>query len=329
LDKMTLILDKKNITLSPDGKSLRIDCPGQPFQRIPLGMVGNVVVHGNAFAGCNVWRKLAEAGIQTLLFPARGSGEPAWIGPGLSGSVMVRLTQHKVWADHCLKLSAAAWIVRAKLAGFQHLLNILEKDGNLLEDSMERLNNASSTDAVRGIEGLAARLWFNCLADILDEKWGFSGRNRRPPRDPVNALLSLGYTLLVSEIRKAVYERGLDPCIGFLHEPYPGRESLVLDLVEPFRAGVDAFVLSLAESGLEPDDFTINDDEGCRLSKNGRGVFYNEWENAKINWPLRFPNNIEDDKDNENPTLQAAARHVTAEFVRSWGTPTLDAGTDE
>ena len=318
MDKMSVVLDKKGITLSLDGKSLRIDCPGEPMQRVPLGMVGQVIAYGNPVVGCNVWRKLSEMGIPALLIPGRGPGEPAWISPGLSTSVMVRITQYRAWMDTTLKPKAVVWILEKKIKGLIGLSDIFRKENGFLQNSLSRLNDTTSIETLRGIEGAAAREWFGIMADVLDKKWKFTGRNRRPPRDPVNALLSLGYTLLVSEIRKAVHNRGLDPCIGFLHTPYPGRESLVLDLAEPFRPGVDAFVLSLVKDILTPDYFTVGKQEGCRLSKDGRGLFYGSWEEWKQNWPY-CPSRSH--KNDDLPTLQFVARKLVEDFVRSWGLP--------
>lgn len=315
MDKMTVVLDRKDIRLTCEGKALRVDCPDSPMQRIPLGMVGQVIVYGNPLVDCSVWRKLAEFGIQALLLPARGKGEPAVIGPGFSGSVMVRVAQYRNWFDSELKLKAAARAVGKKLAGYIRLSEKLEADAGVYKESLSRLGRAKTADALRGIEGAAAREWFAFMGRLLDPEWNFSGRNRRPPRDPVNALLSLGYTLMVSEVGKAVAARGLDPCLGFLHEPYPGRDSLVLDMAEAFRPGVDAIVLALTENSLSPGDFTTGKTDGCRLSKRGRGIFYQVFEEAKAVWPVPPV----DMTDNGGETdLGASARRFVREFARGF-----------
>lgn len=136
---------------------------------------------------------------------------------------------------------------------------------------------ASSRASLMGVEGAAAAASFKLLAKILPREWGFSGRNRRPPRDPFNALLSLGYVLAGGEILKVVQGKGLDPGLGFLHASQHGRAALVLDLLEPHRPVIDNFVLSLTKGLLTPNDFTISSQEGCRLSKEARGIFYRTW----------------------------------------------------
>lgn len=93
----------------------------------------------------------------------------------------------------------------------------------------------------------------------------------------MNALLSLGYTLAGSEVRRAIQMKGLDPAVGFLHSPQPGRESLVLDMLEPLRPEIDWFVLGLLDGTLNLKDFTTNDQDGCLLNKGGRGPFLKAW----------------------------------------------------
>jgi len=281
---MTVILDKKNISMSLDGKSLRIDCPGSPLQRVPLGMVRQVIVYGNPLVACNVWRKLSELGIATILLPARGQGSPCWISPGISTSINVRIIQYKAWMDNKIKTKAVVWLLKGKIQGLINLAGILDISSDFLRNCYSNLKEEKTIDSIRGIEGIAAKEWFTQLAGFLPDEWNFSGRNRRPPRDPVNSLLSLGYTLLISEIQQQVHQRGLDPCLGFLHTPYSGRESLVLDIAEPFRPGIDAFVLSMVEDIMTPEDFTIGKKEGCRMSKQGRSRFYSAWEEYKNNW---------------------------------------------
>ena len=310
MDKLDLVLDKKGMTLSLEGKSLRVEGPEIPLQRIPLGMVGQVVIHGNPIVGAGVFRRLAQEGIPTLLLPARGRGEAAVIGPGLSSGVKVRIAQFRTWSDARAHLGGCAWLLEAKFSAMDRLARALGEKEAPFKDAARGLTRAQTPEALRGMEGAAGRQWFDFMGQCLDPKWEFSGRNRRPPRDPVNALLSLGYTLLFSEVRKAVLVRGLDPCLGFLHDPVPGRDSLALDIMEPLRPGVDALVLDLAAGELTPRDFTTSSREGCRLTREGRGIFYPAWEEAKAAWPL-VPGD-------EALPLAGAARKVITGFVRSW-----------
>ena len=147
-----------------------------------------------------------------------------------------------------------------------------------------------------GIEGQVAHAWFGLLTQTLNGAWKFTGRNRRPPLDPVNALLSLGYTLVGAEIHQCVMAAGLDPSLGFLHQPAAGRESMVLDLTEIVRAGVDHFALShIDPAGPDQADFYYREAEGCRLSKAARPRFYGAWAQRRDDWPYPLGNAGDDD----------------------------------
>ncbi len=140
-------------------------------------------------------------------------------------------------------------------------------------------------ESLRGIEGSAARAYFAGMAAVFAPALGFSGRNRRPPRDPVNACLSLGYTMLHLQAVQATQARGLEPLLGFYHRPAFGRESLASDLIEPLRPQVDRWVWQQFRDGnLRPEHFT-HDRGACLLGKAGRQRFYGAWEAAA--GPLR------------------------------------------
>jgi CRISPR-associated protein Cas1 len=131
-----------------------------------------------------------------------------------------------------------------------------------------------------GMEGAAAAAYWEAYAALLPPSAGFAGRNRRPPRDPANAVLSLAYTLAHFEAVAAAQRAGLDPAIGFLHALFPGRESLACDLVEPLRPLCERLAWRLlAEERLRAGHFT-RDGEACLLGKAGRLAFYAAWEEA-------------------------------------------------
>ena len=311
MEKMTLILDRRDTTVMLDGKSLKIKQANSTMQRIPLGMVGQVIVYGSPQVSCDVWRVLSELGVAAVLLPSRGTGASAWLGSGISTSIMVRIKQYQAWSDPDIKSRVVSWLLQGKITGVNALLNALihkdlnglfqgitqgpkmtaklakagKKSSAVLKECLNQLNSSKSIESSRGIEGAAAKEWFGFLTMFLSKKWKFKGRNRRPPKDPVNALLSLSYTLLMSEIRKEVNIRGLDPALGFLHSPYPGRESLILDIAEPLRPGVDAFVLNVIGE-LTPGHFTTSGTDGCRISKEGRKIYFFAWEEWKKKWPV-------------------------------------------
>lgn len=295
---LLLILDRRNTLVRLEGHTLRVEQPDGVLQRVPLGMLGMVVVHGAPAVTCDVWRELSERGIPAVLVPARGKGGIAWLGSGLSNTIQLRRQQHQRASDPAVVLAIARQLVGMKLRYQRQLVTgvaawcamspapPIQELLTAFDDKLASLDSAADVPAVMGFEGAAAAAWYGWLATFLPGVWGFAGRNRRPPRDPVNALLSLGYTLLGGELLGAVQAAGLDPALGFLHGIVPGRESLVLDLIEPLRPGVDAFVLSLLDRVLTPRHFADQAEQGCRLNKEGRGLFYRAWAEVRWRWPL-------------------------------------------
>ena len=306
MGEIVVLLDHRDIVVRSEGQVLRIERPERKPERIPINMISRVVVYSSPMVSCDVWRKLADAGVPAILFPGRGKGGPAWLGSGLSTSVMIRLAQHRGAGDHDISTEISRFFIGRKLALQEKLLELLCRDDEnepvctLFDDEiiekgaktaeiicqcLRAVEEADSPDSIRGHEGIGATAWFSFLSEVLPARWHFSGRNRRPPRDPVNGLLSLSYTMALSEVRHVVQQRGLDPCVGFLHQPRPGRESLLLDILEPVRPAIDGFVLELIHSVLSPDHFTTSQSTGCRLNKEGRRIYYGSWAERRLNWP--------------------------------------------
>lgn len=139
-------------------------------------------------------------------------------------------------------------------------------------------------DEIMGYEGSASREYFRTWRHLLGELWGFSGRQRRPPPDPVNAMLSFGYTLLAHEAVAALETAGLDPAVGFLHQARWGRPNLALDLMEEFRPLiVDSVVLRCVTTGVvRPDEMDIHPEHGCRLNTRARRAFLAAYERRML-----------------------------------------------
>lgn len=346
---LMLLIDHRDTRVRMNGRALRIERPGTPPEHVPLGLLGLVVVHGSPMVGCEVWRELAERNIPTVLQPARGRGRAALVGVAQGGTIALRMAQHRAASDPDAALSIARRLVVAKIGAQRELGTRIASDSartatlvRLQDQAIDKCDAARATGTLMGLEGAAAAAWYDWLGAWLAERgewrWRFNGRNRRPPRDPVNALLSLGYTLLAGEVLRAAQEQGLDPALGFLHGVVPGREALVLDLMEPLRPSVDLFAIGLIDDVLLPTHFTYSARDGCRLNKSARAQFYRAWAAARNDWPdLQDPSPAQapmpaeptDDTDPEAratfaPTSLPVLCRRQVQRLREWLRPYID-----
>ena len=162
----------------------------------------------------------------------------------------------------------------------------LRQVSHFLYETLPDIEEVSSLDELRGVEGKAAEQYFSIFNDLIlnqKEDFLFSTRNRRPPLDNVNAVLSFAYTILAGECANALYSVGLDPYVGFMHSARPGRTSLALDLMEELRPILaDRFILTLINTkALQASHFQRQQDGAVLLNEEGRKVFFNAWQNHK------------------------------------------------
>lgn len=215
--------------------------------------------------------------------------------------VMLHQQQFLQAADSqfCLKIAAA--IVQGKLANSRVILRRFTRnhDAPELADAekkiaaiIRQLNDTDDLDQLRGYEGSAARIYFQAFAAVFDPHWRFYKRNKKPPLDPINAMLSYGYTLLFYNVYTLLRTRGLNPHVGALHPLRQGHPALASDMMEEFRAIIiDSVVFNIAiNNKLKPDDFTwpIQTGEACLLSQEARKFFIAQLEN-KFNTKLQHP----------------------------------------
>jgi CRISPR-associated protein Cas1 len=285
----TLFLDHSDLEVRADGAALAVYESGERRGSVALNLVDRVVIQGNVRLEAAVLTRLGEAGVSTVLLSRRHSRRVAFLlGVGHSDAA-VRLAQYQWALDAQLCNRWAVRVVAAKTRRQLRLLrDALESRPECrkaltdaiasLEAAQVSLRSQLSVASVRGVEGAAAAAYFRGLMALFPEGLGFTGRNRRPPRDPVNACLSLAYTLLHFEAVHACHTAGLDPLIGFYHRPAFGRESMACDLVEPLRAGADAFVWELFRTRALRAESFMRETGACLLNKTGRARFYSEWE---------------------------------------------------
>ena len=286
----SLYVDRRGVHLKADGEALVFYENGSRCGTVPLAPLSRVFLRGDVQLSASLLGKLGERGIGVVVLSGR-KGEPTLLLGRPHNDAARRVAQYRLSldADFCLRFARA--IVEAKLRA-QRALLAERRDADLrwrypLTVAMERLDHClaevdaqPAIAALRGLEGAGAAAYFQGYQELFAERLGFSGRNRRPPKDPVNAVLSLTYTLLHAEAVIALYGAGLDPFIGFYHALDFGRESLACDVVEALRPEADRFVLKLfrAES-LRTEDFSLADG-ACLLGKEGRARYYAEWESA-------------------------------------------------
>ncbi len=284
MSKLTVVLDRKELSVSIDGGALRVNRPDGPPQRFPVKSIERVVVIGRPTVSCDVWRALAAQNIPALLLPGRGSGTAVHIGPWLASTVRIRTSQLRVASDKIWRMKVCHFLIREKILRQVQLLKEIQAQHEGIKEAIFRLERLvlrvkgmKDRSPLMGLEGAAAALYFRTIAKIMDKKWGFSGRNRRPPQDPLNSLLSLSYTMAASEVRREILIAGLDPAVGFLHANEAHKEAFTLDVLEPLRPIMDAFAIRLLTEKFTRKDFVINKQDGCRLTKRGRNIFFHEW----------------------------------------------------
>jgi CRISPR-associated protein Cas1 len=221
--------------------------------------------------------QLLDHGIELAFFTLKGRLR-GQLTPPKAKNVILRMKQYELASDKQRCLDLARELVAAKIhnsAGLLRRLRIHHPDSVPLEPiqelelQAERARTVASLEELRGVEGSAAARHFSALTGVVPYEIGFTGRNRRPPRDPMNALLSFGYVLVGNELQSLLDGMGFDPYIGFFHQLDYGRPSLALDLLEELRAPlVDRFSLSLLKlRKLTSGDFQQTPEKGCRLDR--------------------------------------------------------------
>ncbi len=287
----TLYLDKKGTELRTRGDALIFYSDGEKRGSLPLKMLERIVIRAHTDLDSSVLLKLAEKGIGvTLLSTRQGRFGAALLGRP-HNDVTRRLIQYEWYRDKRRRARWSAELVHAKIANQKRLLERALQDRpdqrrplfkaiSALQESLLKLQASPDLllESLRGIEGAAAAAYYAGFTSIFAGSLNFTGRNRRPPKDPVNACLSLGYTLLHGELVSACFSAGLDPLLGFYHEPAYGRESLATDLIEPLRPHLDEWVWQrFRNRDLRVEDF--NHDKGaCLLNKQGRRDYYAAYE---------------------------------------------------
>lgn len=256
--------------------------------KVAAQTVNEIVLMGNPQVTGDAFTYALELGMPIHYLSCFGK----YLGSALpksSRNGQLRLAQYQVYYDPVKRLDLVKTIVTAKIHNQYNVLYRHNEKDNPLKERKGLVKNQQTLDQVRGVEGLAAREYFACWQNMVGKQWTFNGRNRRPPTDPVNSLLSFAYALLQSQVMAAVNVAGLDPYIGYLHEVHHGQPAMVLDLMEEFRALIaDNLVLSvLNKQEIQPQDF--NESLGAyRLKDNAKKTFLQAFD-KKMNDEFKHP----------------------------------------
>lgn len=294
----TLYVTSENSYLSLDGETIVVLDEQKEIGRLPLHNLEGIVSFGYRGTSPALMGACAERNISLCYLTPQGKFL-ARISGRTRGNVVLRQQQYDSSRDEAVSLEIAKTCILGKVCNARWVLERAVRDhslqidaervktaSNFLRNSLDLIRDCSSKDQLRGYEGEAASIYFSVFDQlILQQKkdFFFHGRNKRPPLDNVNALLSFVYTLLTNSITSALETVGLDPYVGYLHTDRPGRASLSLDLVEELRAVLaDRFVLSLINRRMiSGKNFKKKENGAVLMDDELRRRVLTEWQNKK------------------------------------------------
>ena len=296
----TLYVLEQGCEIRRTGERLLVVKGDDELESVPVAKLDLVMVFGNTSVTTPAMQVCLLEGVPVAFFSALGRFY-GMAEPLDEESVTTQQAQFRHAGDPQFALQLAKAFVRGKISNARVVTKRLARHWTksplrerqlALRESAWRTKTAATLDELRGIEGAAGHNYFAALREVLPDAWRFTGRNKQPPRDPINVLLSFGYTLLARNVHALLRARRLNPMVGFLHPARPGHPALVSDLMEEFRPiVVDALVLDLVlHRRLTPDDFIASDDPegGCRARPAALRTFIHAFE-RKMRGTVRHP----------------------------------------
>jgi CRISPR-associated protein Cas1 len=291
----TLYVTTPESYLSKDGLNVVISINQKEIFRIPILNIEGIITFGYMGASPGLMKLCVDNGVSLTFLSPNGR----YIGRlqgSVKGNVLLRKKQYQLSDDKIFTLHISKLFVAAKIHNYRNIVlryirdngrNILlEKIAQILYGSKKDSLKVDNINQLRGIEGDAANSYFSIFQDlIISQKsdFVFIGRNRRPPKDEVNAMLSFVYTLIANELSSALESVGLDPYVGFMHSLRPGRTSLALDVMEEMRAYLgDRLVLSLINRRqVCISDFNRQGEDGVIMTDSCKKIIISAWQNRK------------------------------------------------
>ncbi len=291
----TLYVTTPEAYLSKDGLNVVVSVRQEEIFRIPVHNIEQIVTFGYMGASPGLMKLCADSNVSLTFLSPQGRYISRSQGP-TRGNVLLRKAQYKHSDEPEYSLHLSQLFIAGKIQNYRNILCRFVRDNGedeavshaaeCLARCKRNVLAATSIDSIRGIEGEAATCYFGVFSRlILNQKadFVFEGRNRRPPKDAVNAMLSFVYTLICNDMTSALETVGLDPYVGFMHTLRPGRASLALDMMEELRAYLgDRLVLSLVNrKQITVKDFIKQGDEGIIMTDSGRKTIISAWQSRK------------------------------------------------
>ncbi len=317
----TLYLTEPRSLVRKDGDTLLVRIPEDKERgtqkrkvRVPLMKVTQVVVYGDVTLTSPALAALLEQRTDVCFCSTYGRFRGR-LSPAMGKNSLIRLEQHRGHSDPVRSFTLARAFVRGKLANMRAMLLRAnrKRDDPKIAQAVESLKGVlgqvdeldprqaapppdpshpqigTAQGTLLGLEGSGSAFYFGVLGRLLKGDWDFKRRQRRPPRDPVNALLSFGYVLLMNQVASAVSVVGLDPYVGFLHSSQFGKPALALDVMESFRpVVVDSVVLTLLNNGMLTERDFQEELGAWRLTDKGRRTFLTKFE-ERLDTQIRHP----------------------------------------
>ncbi len=277
MDKMPLYVQKQGAYITKSGEELVIKYKNEILSKARIMEISNISIFGNVQITTQAIQELLKREIRVCYF-SYGS----WfygITLGMEHkNVNLRINQYKIFNDIEKSIAISKNIVAGKIKNSRTLLRRnakkdVDKGLNELKKILNLINGAGRYDELLGLEGDAARIFFMNFSSMLNNnfKFDFTSRNRRPPKDPVNAMLSYTYSLLLKDVTVSLYNIGLDPFLGFYHRPKYGKPALALDMMEEYRSIIcDSTVINSINNGEIGEEDFINAGGSSTFSESGR-----------------------------------------------------------
>lgn len=276
----SLYITSQGAYVHKERETVVIECESKKLMQVPVHAISGIFCFGNVLVTPALMGFCGEKGVNLAFFTEYGRFFGRLQGKQ-SGNVLLRRAQYH--ADKQISLEVARSVIVAKLINSKSVLQRQQRNYGESETltaaiqhltaSMSSAKSADSIDSLRGIEGDAAATYFSVFRELIKPElreagFDFSGRSRRPPRDPVNAMMSFVYSMLGQDVGAALNGVGLDPQVGYLHVDRPGRDSLAQDILEEFRSWwADRLVLSLINrKQVQASNFVVESSGAVRMN---------------------------------------------------------------